>query len=647
MNSKTKKILSLVLSVVLVVSVLSVGAMADGKNVKHVNNYLILGDSNAAGYGLVAGDDMYGYIRPQGYMIQGLYGTLVAQETGANVYNYARCGFRTEDIRRLLDKNYQYDSYSNTSIGYMGGTSMEEFTQLQDSIHGDIAKADLITLNVGANDMFTQGMMYASKVIDDSNLEVGGVTGQQVRSQIASALAGGTSEEGFYNAIYQFFGYCYMAGVLPAAIAAFAAGFAKGMLTFTDNWDAIVKSIRDTNPNCTLIAIGLMNPFEHCKLTSASLVEVGVASNGNTLYANNYIQNQSPYRDQYIYCDVTGASSYVHMPQALVEADLINNLLLYVHPTLEGHRYYADCIEACLGEADPGTTPMVWADHNVYLNTTGAGTAATNVSTARAGEDTIITVTPDEGYYCTSISVTDASGNPVTVKRAVNSSYYFNTPASDVRVDVSFGPGSGEPSLSGGGSSGGSSWEQGCPSAAYSDMTPNAWYHTSVDFVLNRGIMTGTSATTFEPNSNLTRAMVCTILYAMEGKPRAIYADGFGDVNAGDWYFDPVMWCSANAIVAGMGDGSFGPNNNVTREQLATMLRSSASSKGKDVSAQGDLSGFVDRSSISSWATENVAWAVGAGLISGRDGGVLAPQGTATRAEAATMFYKFCTNVIG
>lgn len=646
MNGKMKKILSLILSVVLLVSVLSIGALADGKNVKHYSNYLILGDSNAAGYGLVAGDDMYGYIRPQGYMIQGLYGTLVAQETGAKVYNYARCGFRTEDIRRLLDKNYQYDELSDTSIGYMGGTSAEEFAQLQNSIRGDIAKADLITLNVGANDMFTQGMMYASKVIDDSNLEVGGVTGQQVRSQIASALAGGTSEEGFYNAIYQFFGYCYMAGVLPAAIAAFAGGFAKGMITFTGNWDAIIKEIRDINPNCTLVAIGLMNPYEHCKLTSASLLELGAATNGNTLYANNYIQNQSQYRDQYIYCDVTGASRYVFMPQALVEADMINNMLKYVHPTLEGHRYYADCIEACLGEPDPGTTPMVWADHNVYLNTTGAGTAVTNVNTARAGEDTIVTVTPDEGYHCTSITVTDNSGNSIAVKQAVNSSYYFNMPASDVRVDVSFAPGSGDPST-GGGSSSGSSWEAGCPSAAYVDMTPDAWYHTSVDFVLNRGIMTGTSGNTFEPNSNLTRAMVCTILYAMEGKPRAIYADEFSDVHAGDWYFDPVMWCSANAIVAGMGDGTFAPNSNVTREQLATMLRSYASYKGKDVSAQGDLSGFVDSSSISSWARENIAWAVGAGIISGRDGGMLAPQGTATRAEAATMFYKFCTNVIG
>ena len=148
MKRKTTRILAMVLSVVLLVSVLGVGAFAEGKNVKHYNNYLILGDSNAAGYGLLKGDDYFGYIRPQGLMVQGLYGTLVSQETGANVYNYARCGFRTEDILRLLDKNYQYDQFSNTSIGYMGGTSAQEFAELQDSVHADIAKADLITLNI-------------------------------------------------------------------------------------------------------------------------------------------------------------------------------------------------------------------------------------------------------------------------------------------------------------------------------------------------------------------------------------------------------------------------------------------------------------------------------------------------------------------
>ena len=197
------------------------------------------------------------------------------------------------------------------------------------------------------------------------------------------------------------------------------------------------------------------------------------------------------------------------------------------------------------------------------------------------------------------------------------------------------------------GGSGDDGIEPGCPTAAYTDVDHNGWYHTFVDYVVEKGLMTGTTATTFEPDANLTRAQVATILYAMEGKPAVQTSAGFRDVHDGDWFAGPVNWCASNGIVAGMGDGSFGPNNNVTREQLATMLRSYASYKGKDVSAQGDLSGFADASSVSSWAGESIAWAVGAGLISGRDGGMLAPQGTATRAEAATMFCKFRTGVIG
>ena len=648
MKRKTTRILAMVLSVVLLVSVLGVGAFAEGKNVKHYNNYLILGDSNAAGYGLLKGDDYFGYIRPQGLMVQGLYGTLVSQETGANVYNYARCGFRTEDILRLLDKNYQYDQFSNTSIGYMGGTSAQEFAELQDSVHADIAKADLITLNVGANDMFTQGMMYASYVMDDANLKIGDVTGYQIRSQLVSLLTG-QSEGDLYNAVYTFFGYAYMAGVLPEVISAFLYGFGKGIMNFSSHWDQIIKQIREINPNCELVAIGLMNPFHRCKLTGASLVEIGPLTDGNTMIANNYIQNESPYRDQYTYCDVTGACDYVFMPRALVEADFVNELMLNVHPTLEGHRYYADRIEECISQGSTDTA-VTWADHNVYLNATGAGTAVTNVNTAKVNEDTAITVTPNEGNHCSSIQVRDAGGNPVTVKKAINTTYYFKMPDSDVSVNVSFAPGEGEPDLSqgsGGNGGGHSSWEQGCPSAVFSDMTPDSWYHGPVDYVLNKHIMTGTSATTFEPNSNLTRAMVCTILYAMEGKPAVLTSAGFRDVSAGDWFVNPVNWAAANNVVAGMGDGTFAPNANVTREQLATILRSYAVYKGKDVTPNGSLNGFADVADISFWATENITWAVGAGIITGKPGNLVDPKGTATRAEAATMFKQFCTNVLG
>ena len=186
-----------------------------------------------------------------------------------------------------------------------------------------------------------------------------------------------------------------------------------------------------------------------------------------------------------------------------------------------------------------------------------------------------------------------------------------------------------------------------CPSVKYADLNTSMWYHEPVDYVLNKGIMTGYTDTTWEPFANITRAQVATILYAMEGKPEVTTSAGFTDVAADAWYVNPVNWAASTGVVAGMGDGTFSPNTNVTREQLATMLRSYAEYKGKNVTATGDVSKFADAASISAWATEPVSWAVGAGLISGRDGNVIAPQGTATRAEAATMFWRFDVGVMG
>jgi len=192
----------------------------------------------------------------------------------------------------------------------------------------------------------------------------------------------------------------------------------------------------------------------------------------------------------------------------------------------------------------------------------------------------------------------------------------------------------------------GSSVETDCPSAKYTDLDTSAWYHEPVDYVLKNGIMTGMSDTTFAPNENVTRAQIVTMLYALDGKPEITGASSFADVSEDAWYAAPVKWAAASGVVAGMGDGTFAPDADVTREQLVTMLRSYANYKAKNTDAQADLTGYSDAGEISSWATENVSWAVAEGLISGRPGNLIAPKDTATRAETATMFRSFCRNVL-
>ena len=154
--------------------------------------------------------------------------------------------------------------------------------------------------------------------------------------------------------------------------------------------------------------------------------------------------------------------------------------------------------------------------------------------------------------------------------------------------------------------------------------------------------MNGTSDTTFAPDESLNRAMLATILYRLSGEPAA-RGEGktFMDVAPDTWYTSAVAWASANGIVSGVGDGKFALTQAITREQLATMFYRCAKYSKLDTSAKGDLSKFADGDQIAAWASDAMAWAVGAGLISGKTANVIDPTGTATRAEVATILMRF------
>lgn len=179
------------------------------------------------------------------------------------------------------------------------------------------------------------------------------------------------------------------------------------------------------------------------------------------------------------------------------------------------------------------------------------------------------------------------------------------------------------------------------PGLPFADVPDGIWYEEAVRFVYDNGIMQGTAEGQFTPYGVTTRGTIVTMLYRLEGEP-AVTGSDFADVADGQFYSNAVAWASANGIVSGYGNGSFGPSDNVTREQMAVILHNYAVFKGYDVSASGDLSVFTDSGAISSWAQESMAWAVGSGLMSGKGSGVLDPSGTATRAELAQMFMNFC-----
>ncbi|MBQ1302470.1 MAG: S-layer homology domain-containing protein [Firmicutes bacterium] len=176
-----------------------------------------------------------------------------------------------------------------------------------------------------------------------------------------------------------------------------------------------------------------------------------------------------------------------------------------------------------------------------------------------------------------------------------------------------------------------------CPISKYTDSDPNAWYHDGVHWALEEKIMNGTGETTFEPAGTATRAMIVTMLWRMEGEPDAA-ASGFADVEAGSWYEQAVNWAAEKKIVSGYDEKTFGPNDMITREQLATMLfrYSGAESEG---AAMG-LAGYDDAGQISDWAKEALLWAVTKGIINGTSDTTLEPKGNALRAQVATMLMR-------
>ena len=177
----------------------------------------------------------------------------------------------------------------------------------------------------------------------------------------------------------------------------------------------------------------------------------------------------------------------------------------------------------------------------------------------------------------------------------------------------------------------------------FTDVGANTWYTEAVDYVWSNDLMRGTGTTTFSPNSTMSRAMVATILYRLADEPPISFAPVFSDVSAGSWYANAVIWANANGIVQGVGGGRFAPNDNVTREQFATLLFRFADFSEMDTSVplSFNLLQFEDRLHISSWAQESMTWAVYHGLITGTGATTLSPGGTATRAQCATILHRF------
>ena len=175
----------------------------------------------------------------------------------------------------------------------------------------------------------------------------------------------------------------------------------------------------------------------------------------------------------------------------------------------------------------------------------------------------------------------------------------------------------------------------------FTDVSEKDWFYGDVMFVYENGLMLGTSKTLFSPYGTATRGMMATILWRMEGSPAPKGKNSFTDVEAGKWYADAITWTAENSIFAGYGKDKFGPDDPITREQLAAIFYRYTDYKGYDLTVKGNLDKFKDADKITDYAKTAMQWAVGSGLVKGKSGNLLDPQGTATRAEIAAMLHRF------
>ena len=325
--------------------------------------------------------------------------------------------------------------------------------------------------------------------------------------------------------------------------------------------------------------------------------------------------------------DVTWASSN----SAVATVDATGNVKAVgagtatITVTTEDGRFTATCTITVEKPYTP--PPYIPPTYAVTVPDTTGGTVEVSPSRASSGRRVAITTQPAPGYELESLTVLDSRGSEIALTVQGDGKYTFTMPARKVTVQAAFAP----------------------VPLPFEDVAPGAWYEGAVRHAYFHNIMEGMSETEFSPTTALTRAMAAQILYNLERKPN-ISDENLGypyeDVDAQAWYGDAVYWARITGVATGYGDGTFQPGDSITRQEFAQMLYNYAAYKGYDLSAKGDLTAFPDGSEVQEWALPAMVWANGNALINGHDDDTLEPDGTTTRAQAASILMRFDQNLV-
>ena len=236
---------------------------------------------------------------------------------------------------------------------------------------------------------------------------------------------------------------------------------------------------------------------------------------------------------------------------------------------------------------------------------------------ARAGETVFITIEPDLGYKNTIPTVLDQNGNPIKVTENSDGTYSFLMPRGEVSIDTKYSK-----------------------IDYFDDVDQNDWYDEAAWFCAAHGLMNGTGERKFDGDADTTRAMLVVVLYRLsQSNERG--ENIFADVEDGKWYTEAITWAAKNNIVSGYGNGNFGPEDILTREQMVAILHKYSKFMGYDISINDDLDAYHDADNISHWAIAQMQWAVGNGLIKGVGNNLVSPQTGANRAQFAVIMQRY------
>lgn len=496
------------LTVCLLAGLLPAGVLAATGDAPY-HSYVSLGDSIPAGRGEFPQETMRGFIR-----VEGIYPTLVADALGADFTPLAYCGFRTNEIRWMLDDDYEGDD----DLFRGSQVPLEEplRSQMRPVFKEAIKNADIITLNIGSNDLFSYPLRQAVSGLNLSAL----TPSDEFDDNVITRNLDGDAE-----AINEAISIADAAGMLDTLVSNLITGIQDAYTMFLENYSYIVNYIYENNPDVTLVAVGLLNNVYNLKLTDQSVIELGRVFDGVFQAVNAYIQYGVPHQGTYIYADVMGTECPQFEP--LLGGDLnkfITTSIIRVHPSLEGHAYMARKILQVIPGIKQSELPF--------------------------GD-----VPAREWYY-------DGVKYAYEHQLMVGSSESIFEPQSlSTRAQVAtvlYGL-AGRPASS--------------AAEPFTDVNEGDWFYPAVRWAYGNGVVGGVSADSFDPNTPVTRAQMVLMLYRAAGSPEVSGSLTFRDSGSiGPEYADAVLWAQNNQVAGGFEDGSFRPGDPVTRAQMAVLL---------------------------------------------------------------------------